>query len=331
MIICRTPFRISFFGGGTDYPAWYKENGGIVLSTTIDKYCYVTARYLPPFFEHKYRIVYSKIENVKCISSIQHPAARALLEFCKIDRGVEVHHDGDLPARSGMGSSSSFTVALLHSLHSLKGSVISKFQLAKAAIHVERDVLKENVGSQDQVATAYGGFNKIVFDRVDEFRVEPIILTKDRLLELQRHLMLFFTGISRFASEIAKEQILNIPNKKKELTCMQQMVDEAIDILNRDRDILEFGHLLHGAWEFKKSLSNRISNLAINNIYGNALKAGALGGKILGAGGGGFMLLFVKPEFQDRVRRRLKKLLEVKFRFETGGSHIIFYHDSAMV
>lgn len=325
MIISRTPFRISFFGGGTDYPAWYKENCGAVLSTTVDKYCYITVRYLPPFFEHKHRIVYSKIENVKYISEIQHPAVRALLEFCKIDKGAEVHHDGDLPARSGLGSSSSFTVGLLHSLYALKGVMVPKSQLAKEAIHVERDILQENVGSQDQVAVAYGGFNKIIFDKDDNFRVEPITLGKDKLQQLQNHLMLIFTGLSRSASEVAKEQIKVIPHKKKALTIIQQMVDQAIKILNQDKNILEFGRLLHEAWKIKKALSKRITNLTIDNIYDTALKAGAIGGKVLGAGAGGFMLLFVPPERHQKVKEALSNLLEVKFCFETAGSQIVYY------
>lgn len=325
MIISRTPFRISFFGGGTDYPGWYEEYGGSVLSTTIDKYCYITIRYLPPFFEHKYRIVYSKIENVKCISEIQHKAVRALLEFCKIEKGVEIHHDGDLPARSGLGSSSAFTVGLLHSLYALRGTMVSKFQLAKEAIHLERDILKENVGSQDQIAVAYGGFNKIIFAKNKDFRVEPVTLNKAKIQQIQNYLMLVFTGITRFASEIARHQINNIPNKKEELKIMHQMVEEAMEILNSNKDILEFGRLMHKAWELKKSLSEKISNTRIDNIYTAALKAGAVGGKLLGAGGGGFMLLFVPPERHQNVREALKKLLEVKFCFENEGSQIIYY------
>lgn len=325
MIISRTPYRISFFGGGTDYPVWYTQNGGAVLSTTIDKYCYITVRYLPPFFEHKHRIVYSKVEDVRYISEIQHPAAKALLEFCKVDKGVEIHHDGDLPARTGLGSSSSFTVGLLQSLYALKGVITSKFQLAKEAIHVEREILKENVGSQDQVAAAYGGFSRIVFDEDDRFRVEPITLGKEKLLRLQNHLMLIFTGLSRFASKIAEEQINNTPEKKKELNSMQQMVDEARYILNGNGNILEFGRLLNESWRIKRSISNKISNLTIDNIYDTALRAGAIGGKLLGAGGGGFMLLFVPPEQHQQVKRALKNLLEVNFSFENEGSQIIYY------
>ncbi|MDP8233430.1 MAG: kinase [Candidatus Saelkia tenebricola] len=325
MIISRTPFRISFFGGGTDYPAWYNENEGAVLSTTIDKYCYISLRYLPPFFEHKHRIVYSKIENVQYVSEIQHPAARALLEFCDIDKGIEIHHDGDLPARSGLGSSSSFVVGLLHSLYALRGMMVSKHRLAKEAVHIERDVLKENVGFQDQVAVAYGGFNKIVFNKNDEFRVEPVTVKKEKLIQLENHLMLIFTGLSRVASDIAEEQIKNTPKKEKELKFIQQMVNEAIIVLNEDKDISEFGQMLHEVWKFKKTLSSKISNSAIDNIYDVALSSGALGGKLLGAGGGGFMLLFVPPDRKQNVKEKLKNLLEVQFCFENEGSQIIHY------
>lgn len=325
MIISRTPFRISFFGGGTDYPVWYEKNSGAVLSTTIDKYCYITIRYLPPFFEHKHRIVYSFIENVKNIDEIQHPAVRALLRYCKIKDGVEVHHDGDLPARSGLGSSSSFTVGLLHCLYALNGQMVPKSRLAKEAIHLERHILKENVGSQDQIAVAYGGFNKIVFNKDGEFRVQPITLRKERIADLQDHFMLIFTGLSRFASKIAKEQINNTPLKRKELNAMQEMVDEAINVLNDGKNLLDFGKLLHESWLLKKCISDKISNSKIDDIYNTALKSGAIGGKLLGAGGGGFMLLFVPPERKKKVRGALKKLLEVKFSFENEGSQIIYY------
>lgn len=326
MIISRTPFRISFFGGGTDYPVWYKENCGAVLSTSIDKYCYITIRYLPPFFpDHNYRVVYSKVENVKSVTEIQHPAVRALLKFCKVNKGVEIHHDGDLPARSGLGSSSSFVVGLLHSLYALKGIMVPKSALAKEAIHLEREVLKENVGSQDQVAVAYGGFNKIVFSSDDNFRVEPITLRSEKLEQLHNHLILIFTGFSRFASKIASAQITNTANKKKELGLIQDMVDEAINILNGNRDILEFGKLLHESWKIKRSLTNKVSTLKLDNIYDKALKAGAIGGKLLGAGGGGFMLLFAPPEKHQRIKEELNDFLEVKFSFENEGSQIIYY------
>lgn len=326
MIISKTPFRVSFFGGGTDYPAWYKNNSGAVLSTTIDKYCYISLRHLPPFFEHKHRIVYSKIENVKEITEIKHPAVKALLKLFKIVDGIEIHHDGDLPARSGIGSSSAYTVGMLNSLLALKGKIASKNYLAKQAIYVERNILKECVGSQDQVAVAYGGFNKIVFHSDHNFRVEPLTLSKERMNQLQSHLMLFFTGLSRFSSGIAKAQMKNVPKNRKELAIILEMVDQGVEILNGGQDIIEFGKLLHELWQLKKSLSDKISNPLIDNMYEMALKYGAVGGKILGAGGGGFMLLFVPPQYQNKVRRGLKDFLEIKFAFENNGSQIIYYN-----
>jgi D-glycero-alpha-D-manno-heptose-7-phosphate kinase len=326
MIISKTPYRISFFGGGTDYPCWYKENRGAVLSTSVNKYCYITMRYLPPFFPHKHRIVYSKIETVNNINEILHPAARATLEFARIDKGVEIHHDGDLPARAGMGSSSAFTVGMLHSLYALKGQIPSKEKLAKEAIYIERDILKENVGAQDQVATAFGGFNKINFSGNDDITVQPICIPDARIKELKNHLMLYFTGFSRIASEVAKSQIENTPNKRRELNFMCQMVDEGVKILSENHPISDFGKLLDEAWRMKRSLTDKISTSQIDQIYERATKAGALGGKLLGAGGGGFMLLFVPPEKQALVREALKDLLEVDFDFERDGSRIIYYN-----
>ena len=263
---------------------------------------------------------------VNDINEILHPAVRATLQFLNIDKGIEIHHDGDLPAKTGLGSSSSFTVGLLNSLYALKGVIPSKLQLAKEAIHIERDILKENVGAQDQVAAAFGGFNKINFNGKDEIKIEPITIGKERIKQLENHLMLFFTGFSRTASDIAKSQIENTPNKKRELSLMYQMVDEAIKILNEKGDIKDFGKLLHEAWLLKKSLTDKISTPEIDNIYEKALQAGALGGKLLGAGGGGFMVLFVPPENQPGVREKLKNLLEVKFHFENEGSKIIYYN-----
>lgn len=326
MIISKTPFRVSFFGGGTDYPSWYEKNGGAVLSTTIDKYCYISVRYLPPFFKHKHRIVYSVIEDVRSIDEIQHPVVKALMKMFKIDKGLEIHHDGDLPARSGLGSSSAFTVGMLNSLYALDGHIISKHNLANQAIHVERDILKENVGSQDQVAVAYGGFNKVTFQNDHNFRIEPVTLKKERVALLQDNLMLIFTGLSRIASEIAADQIKNTPRNEEELGMLRQMVEEAIDILNSKRDIHAFGSLLNESWQIKKKLSKNISNPAIDALYGKALKNGAIGGKLLGAGGGGFMLLFVPPSKRKRLRAALKDFLEVKFAFENNGSQIIYYN-----
>lgn len=332
MIITRTPFRISFFGGGTDYPAWYQQHGGVVLATTIDKYCYISCRPLPPFFDHKYRIVYSTIENVRNISDIQHPAVRAVLGWSGCETGLEIHHDGDLPARSGLGSSSSFTVGLVNALYALEGKYISKEELASQAIHIEQTIIGEHVGSQDQISAAYGGFNRIEFSPNDTFQVSPIILHRERLAELQGSLMLFFTGFSRFASEIAKSKIDNMGERQEELHKMKKMVDEAIEILqDPNTPIDEFGKLLDQSWRQKRNLSEKVSTPEIDRIYEEALNAGATGGKILGAGGGGFMLLFVKPEFQSKVKNHLSRLTHVPFEFESSGSRVVLYQPNGLI
>lgn len=324
MIISRTPFRVSFFGGGTDYPGWYNENKGAVLATTIDKYCYITCRYLPPFFEHKSRIIYSKMEHTQTINEIDHPSVREVLRFLNIQEGVEIHHDGDLPARTGLGSSSSFTVGLLNGLYAMRGVMPSKERLATEAIHVEQDMIKENVGCQDQTLAAYGGFNYIEFGGANHLQVRQVTVAPETVEKLQNHLMMFFTGFSRTASEIAAHQVSNIPNKKKELTDMYNMVQEAVKVLNGN-DICRFGKMLDESWKIKRSLSNKIATPYIDELYDTAIDAGALGGKLLGAGGGGFVLLFVEPHNKAKVRERLKDLLEVPFRFENLGSQIIFY------
>jgi len=325
MIISRTPFRISFFGGGTDYPAWYREHGGAVLATSINKYCYISIRYLPPFFDYKSRIVYSKVELVQDPKEIQHPAVRAALNFLGIREGVEIHHDGDLPARTGLGSSSTFTVGLLHALYALRGRMASKMQLARDAIHLEHDLLHETVGAQDQVITAHGGLNRIDFSPDDNFRISPMILKKDRLVSLQAHCMLIFTGFTRIASEVAAEQVQKTPQNHSELKQMYQMVDQATKILSSDGDLSEFGKLLHENWQLKRRLSSRVSTPEIDGIYEAGRAAGAIGGKILGAGGGGFLLLFARPEDQAKIAAKLDKFLHVPFRFETLGSQIIHY------
>jgi len=324
MIITKTPFRISFFGGGTDYPAWSRNHGGQVLSATIDKYCYISCRYFPPFFPYKHRIVYSKIETVKEVNEILHPAVKAALQFFKVEKGLSIHHDGDLPARTGLGSSSAFTVGLLHALHALQNQEISKEELAKEAVHLEQDILKENVGSQDQVAVSYGGFNKITFSQSGEFRVEPVQVNNEQVKELESSLRLYFTGFSRYASEVAKTQIENIQNRERELTLMHTMVDEGIRILNGNKGMEEFGRLLNETWQIKKSLSDKITTPEIDAMYEKAKKAGALGGKLLGAGGGGFLLLLISPEKQQAVRDALHGFLEVSFAFENNGSQIIY-------
>jgi len=326
MIITRTPFRVSLFGGGTDYPKWYQEHGGVVLATTIDRYCYISCRFLPPFFEHRYRIVYSRIENVREVREIEHPAVRAVLGWMNSSRGLEIHHDGDLPARSGLGSSSSFTVGLLNALTALDGKHISKEELARQAIHIEQNVIKEAVGSQDQISAAFGGFNRIEFRQDDSFDVSPIILSRDKQDLLQRHLMLCFTGFARYAPEVAQSTIDNMRSREKELHRMKEMVDEAISVLQKPNpSLLEFGELLHESWNCKRSLSSKVSTPEIDQIYEAAMGAGATGGKILGAGGGGFLLLFVKPELQARVKERLNHLIHVPFGFETSGSRVIVY------
>ncbi len=324
MIISRTPFRMSFFGGGTDYHGWYNENQGAVLATTFDKYCYISCRYLPPFFDHKSRIIYSKMEHVHGVDDIDHPSVRETLRFMNITQGVEIHHDGDLPARTGLGSSSSFTVGLLNALYALKGQMVTKERLAKEAIHVEQDMIKENVGCQDQTLAAYGGFNYIEFGGPNHLRVQPLTIPSERLNLLQGNLMLFFTGFARFASQVAEHQIKNIPNKKGELTRMHEMVHEAIAVLGSN-DINQFGRLLDESWKLKRSLSEKVSTSDIDSMYEAAMKAGALGGKLLGAGGGGFVLFYVEPHRQAQVRQALNKLLEIPIKFENLGSQIIFY------
>jgi D-glycero-alpha-D-manno-heptose-7-phosphate kinase len=326
MIITRTPFRISFFGGGTDYPAWYRENGGAVLSTTINRYCHINCRYLPPFFDFKYLIRYFLREEVQEISEIKHPSVRECLRFMGIDRGIEMVHTGDIPAQSGIGSSSAFTVGLLNALYALTGKMITKRQLAMQAIHVEQDLLKENVGSQDQIAAAFGGFNKIELGGDNEFFVHPVTISREKLDYLQKHLMFFFTGLSRNASEVAAEQIKNTRKKNKELKDMHNMVDDAINILNgKQDDFNDFGELLHETWRIKKSLTDIVSMPAIDKIYDTALGAGAIGGKLCGAGGGGFLMLFAPPELQPGIKEKLKGLLYVPISFEKLGSHVVLY------
>lgn len=324
MIISRTPFRISFFGGGTDYPVWFREHGGQVLATSIDKYCYLSARYLPPFFDHSHRIVYSRIESVDSIAEIQHPAVRECLRFMGIEEGLEIHHDGDLPARTGLGSSSSFTVGLLHTLNALREKMTSKMDLAKDAIKVEQELIGETVGCQDQVTAAIGGFNRLRFRPDGGIVVEPVVVPAQRLDGLQSHLMLFFTGFSRHASVIAAKQVKVTSTKAAELRRMGEMVDEALSVLGGGGEIKEFGRLLHEGWVLKRGLTPDVSTEAIDGIYESARKAGALGGKLLGAGGGGFMLLFVEPERQPAVLEALDHLLHVPFRFESSGTQIVF-------
>jgi D-glycero-alpha-D-manno-heptose-7-phosphate kinase len=325
MIISRTPYRISFFGGGTDYPAWYLDHGGAVLATSIDKYCYLTCRYLPPFFEHKIRVVYSKIENCHGVDDIQHPAVREILRFLRFERGAEIHHDGDLPARSGIGSSSSFCVGLLHALYALQGRMPSKHQLAAESIHIEQELMRETVGSQDQVTAAYGGFNHVLFQPNGEISVRPVTIAPQRLRALNDHLLLLFTGIKRTSSDVAQSYMARIDANKRHLRIMKDLVDEALAVLQSERDLRAFGELLHESWLAKRSLSAEVSNSEIDDVYQSALASGAAGGKLLGAGGGGFLLLFASPDRHAALREKFEGMIDVPFRFESAGSQVIFY------
>jgi D-glycero-alpha-D-manno-heptose-7-phosphate kinase len=326
LIICRTPTRISFFGGGTDYPIWYEKNGGSVLSTTINKYSYITVRYLPKFFDYKYRIRYYKTEEVNAIDEILHPSVRECAKFVGIQEGFEMAHNSDLPAGSGLGSSSTFTVGMLHSLYALKSYMPTKKELAVNALHVEQELIGEAVGSQDQIAAAWGGFNKIIFGGDKKFEVDPIILSKDRLKEFQDNLLLCFTGYARSAPEIAKIQISETPSRYRELNDMQSLTTEAFELLkDSSGNIDEFGRMLNTQWKIKKSLSNKITNFKLDEIYDTGIKNGAIGGKILGAGGGGFMLFYAKKEMHQKIIESLSSKLFVPFRFDNSGSKIIYY------
>ena len=325
MIISRTPYRISFFGGGTDYPGWYREHGGTVLATTINKYCWLTCRYLPPFFEHRFRIVYSRTETCQTVDEIQHPAVREGMRLVNVNRGIELHYDGDLPARSGVGSSSAFTVGLMHVLHALKGEMVSKQQLARESIRLEQELLKENVGSQDQVLAAYGGFNHVVFTANGDILVRPVTVAPSRLWELQAHLMLLYTGIVRTASDVAGTYVNELEDRRRQLRIIKDLVEDSLSVLTGNGDIGAFGNLLHESWLAKRSLSKSVSNSTVDGLYDEARAAGAVGGKLLGAGGGGFLLLFVPPERQPAVRERLHSLLSVPMKFEFTGSQVIFY------
>ncbi len=325
MIISRTPHRISFFGGGTDYPEYYLKYGGKTLGVAINKYSYLNIRKLPPFFNYKHRIVYSKQENVNNLDEIIHPSVRETLKYMNIKDGLSIHHDGDIPARSGMGSSSAFTVGLINSINALNGKITSKYNLTKKAIHIEQHLIKENVGSQDQVFAAYGGLNTINFLQNGKISITPILLDKDKMIKFQDNIMLFFSGLSRTASDIVEEQMkrtsINIPNLNK----MKNLVDEAYDILTSNRDLREFGELLNSTWELKKSLSSKITNLQIDSMYNKAMKAGAIGGKLLGAGGGGFMSFYVEKKNQEAVKRALSEYLYIPFNFDFDGSKIVVY------
>ena len=329
MIISKTPFRISFFGGGTDFPLWYSENGGAVLSTTIDKYCYINCRYLPPVFDYKYRIRYTLQEEVRRLDEIKHPSVRETIRYLQIPHSLEIQHNADVPANSGLGSSSSFTVGLCNALNGLTGNLSNVDVLARAAIEIEQDHIKECVGSQDQMAAAHGGFNRIDFGPGDIIRVCPITLSNSSIHELENHLALFFTGFQRYSSDIAQDQLKRIDDSRPSLRTMTELLEEAYSLLGSSRrDWIEFGRLLDEQWKLKQSLSPRISNETIDRIYDTAKVAGAIGGKLLGAGGGGFFLFLIEPEKRQALSQALKGLAQVPFGFSKTGSEIIYYTPS---
>ena len=328
MIITRTPFRISFFGGGTDLKDYYLKYGGAVLSTTINKYLYITCRHMPPYWDYKHQLIYgSKNERVNLINEIDHPSIRETMRFLEIDYGLDLHYNTDIPAKSGMGSSSSFTVGLLHSLYGLNGKLVSKRKLATEAIHIEQELIKEAVGDQDQIAAAFGGLNHIVFKTDGSFQANPMTISDKRIEELNNHLVLVFTGFQRFATDIEKDKILHIEDNFSNLHKMAVITNQAIEILDSNIDICEFGSLMNENWNLKKTLSDKVSTLAIDEIYETGIKNGAIGGKILGAGGGGFILFFVKPKNKERLLASLNSLINIPFGFDKLGSQVIYYRD----
>lgn len=328
MIITRTPLRVSFFGGGTDYPAWFQTHGGAVLATTVDKYIYVLCRYLPPFFDHTFRISYSKMEHVRALDDIYHPSVRECLRYLGLTSNLEIHTDADLPARTGLGSSSTFTVGLLNALHAFRGELVTKARLAEEATHIERDLLRENVGCQDQLLAAHGGLNRIEFS-ASGATVHPIPLPQARLESLESHVMLFFTGITRAASPVAGDQLQRLDTNGRSLQEMHSMVKTACELLTSGNGgWREFGALLHEGWKLKRSLSPVVSTNWIDETYEAARRAGAYGGKLLGAGGGGFLLILADPEMHPRIKAALDGFLFVPVKLEWGGTQIIFYQPS---
>lgn len=332
MIITRSPLRISFFGGGTDLPDYYRKFGGEVLSTTIDKYLYITCRRMPPFWDYTNRFVYgSKTELVSSLDEIEHPSIRETLRYLNLDYGIDLHYNTDIPARSGIGSSSSFTVGLLNTLYGLNGKMLSKKELAMQAIHIEQELIQEAVGSQDQTAAAFGGFNHIIFRKSGDIEVCPMTLPLNRIRLLNEHFVLVFTGFQRFAKSIEKDKIQKLNQHYNNLTKMKGYVKQAIDILNTDTDIREFGALLNDTWTEKKSLSNKVSDRRIDDMYQQGIKHGAIGGKLLGAGGGGFMLFFVELSKQKEFIKAFSNFVVVPFMFEDAGSQVIYYKPDTKV
>lgn len=324
MIITRTPFRMSFFGGGTDFSGFYNEHGGAVLSTTFDKYCYVTVRHLPRFFDYKTHLTYSKEEKVNSYEEIKHPAIRNAMQWLDMHE-LRLVYDSDLPARTGLGTSSSFAVGMLEAFYALKGKYADKRKLADDAIHLERVLCNEAGGIQDQIAASFGGFNRIDFSQ-DGYNVNPVIISPERKKSLNDNLMLFFTGISRFSSDIQKTTEKSMKDKTAELLKMYELVSQAEQILtDKNRDLDDFGRMLDYTWKLKRGIAEGISSDSIDDQYARAIKAGALGGKLLGAGGGGFLLFYVPREKQENVKAALKDQLHVPFQFENEGTKVVFY------
>lgn len=328
MILSKTPYRISFFGGGTDYPQWYLENGGEVISSTIDKYIYISCRNLPSFFDHKYRVVYSKLEMVKEISKIQHLPIRMILQDIKkkIKKipGLEIHYNGQLPARSGMGSSSSFVVGLINTINSYFGFKLNKKNLSKKSIYIEREVLKETVGSQDQVAAAFGGFNSIKFDTDGNFKVTPVFQFEKDSKNFSKNLFIYYTDINRTAKYVASSYVKKLnKNKKKNMYEILDHVKESKKIL-KSKKYDDFGKLLNETWKIKRNLSKQVSSSFIDNVYSNGIKSGALGGKLLGAGGGGFLLFYVPPDNQKYFFKKMNSRLLFPVNFSNKGSEVVY-------
>lgn len=326
MIITKTPFRMSFFGGGTDMEEYFKEYGGAVLSTTFDKYCYVTVRHLPRFFDYTTELTYSRIERVKSTDEIEHPAVRNAMKMLDM-REIRLTYEADLPARSGLGTSSSFAVGMLNAFYALKGKYADKKKLAEDAIYLERVLCNEAGGWQDQIAAAYGGLNRINFN-AEGFDVQPIIISPERKRQLNENLMLFFTGFTRFSAEVQLANNATKPqgDKIKRLQEMHGLVDEAEKILeNKTADLDDFGRLLDYTWKLKKGTGAKVSTESIDGLYEKGIRAGALGGKLLGAGGGGFLLFYVQPQYQNAVKEAMKDLLHVPFSFEDGGTRVVHY------
>ncbi len=324
MIITKTPFRMSFFGGGTDMPEFFNEKRGAVISSTFNKYVYVTVRHLPRFFDYSTELFYSKIEKINDINDMQHPMVRNAMKMLNMHE-LHIAYDADLPARTGLGTSSTFAVGLLNAFHCLKGRYASKNQLAVEAIKVERDMCSEAGGWQDQIAAAYGGLNRIDFKN-NSFQVTPIIISPERKELLNNNLLLFFTGFTRFSADIQKSTKLTLSEKRKQLDKMLELVDEAQSILeNSDRDLDDFGRLLDETWQLKRQTGKQITSNVIDDLYEKGIRAGALGGKLLGAGGGGFLLFYVQPDKKDNVRKALVNLMEVPFEFEDSGARVIYY------